>query len=130
MKKKKGMTLMEIIVSCAIYAMFSLLICEVMTLVNSTMKATNQLNRRLSYESKNADNLVTTETQRTRDVFYQIHYDDGLFFLCFVVLFGLFLEYLGQGLFFSFSGGSYPGRIGICHRNQTVMTYDVYAFHA
>lgn len=76
MKKKKGMTLMEIIVSCAIYAMFSLLICEVMTLVNSTMKATNQLNRRLSYESKNADNMVTTETSGNRTISYQITYND------------------------------------------------------
>ena len=79
MKKQKGMTLMEIIVSCAIYAMFALLIAETMTLVNSTMRATNQLNRRLSFEGRNADNMVTdTSVIRaadTRTVNYQIRYD-------------------------------------------------------
>lgn len=80
MKKQKGMTLMEIIVSCAIYAMFALLIAETMTLVNSTMRATNQLNRRLSFEGRNADNMVTTDlsairNSETRHVNYQIRYD-------------------------------------------------------
>lgn len=62
MKKQKGMTLMEIIVSCAVYALLALLIAETMTLVNSTMRSTNQLNRRLSYESKYADNMLTVDS--------------------------------------------------------------------
>lgn len=57
-RKLKGMTLMEVVVSLAVYAVIGLLIAEIMTLVNATMKATNQLNRRLSYEAKFADNFL------------------------------------------------------------------------
>lgn len=60
-RKLKGMTLMEVVVSLAVYAVIGLLIAEIMTLVNATMKATNQLNRRLSYEAKFADNLLYSD---------------------------------------------------------------------
>ena len=60
-RKLKGMTLMEVVVSLAVYAVIGLLIAEIMTLVNATMKATNQLNRRLSYEAKFADNLLRSD---------------------------------------------------------------------
>ncbi|MCQ2416388.1 MAG: hypothetical protein MJ071_01095 [Oscillospiraceae bacterium] len=78
MKKKKGMTLMEIIVSCAVYALFSLLIAEIMTLVNSTMRATNQLNKRLTYQSKYADNMLTSDANGSfgrQSIQYRIRYD-------------------------------------------------------
>lgn len=52
------MTLMEIVVSLAIYAVIALLLVQIMTTVNSTMTATSQLNKRLSYESKYADNRM------------------------------------------------------------------------
>lgn len=60
-RKLKGMTLMEVVVSLAVYAVIGLLIAEIMSLVNATMKATNQLNRRLSYEAKFADNLLYSD---------------------------------------------------------------------
>ena len=59
-KRLKGMTLMEIVVSMAIYGMLALLVVQIMLVVNSTMRATTQLNTRLSYESKFADNQMTT----------------------------------------------------------------------
>ncbi len=60
-RKLKGMTLMEVVVSLAVYAIIGLLLAEIMTLVNATMKATNQLSRRLTYEAKFADNLLTSD---------------------------------------------------------------------
>lgn len=60
-RKLKGMTLMEVVVSLAVYAITGLLLAEIMTLVNATMKATNQLNRRLTYEAKFADNLLLSD---------------------------------------------------------------------
>ena len=48
-------------VSIGVYAVTALLLTEIMTLVNSTMKATNQLNRRLAYEAKFADNLLLSD---------------------------------------------------------------------
>jgi len=57
--KLKGMTLIEVVISIGVYAVIALLLTEVMSLVNATMKATNQLNRRLAYEAKFADNLLT-----------------------------------------------------------------------
>ena len=59
-KRLKGMTLMEIVVSMAIYGILALLVVQIMLVVNSTMRATTQLNTRLSYESKFADNQMTT----------------------------------------------------------------------
>lgn len=60
-RKLKGMTLIEVVVSLAVYAIIGLLLAEIMTLVNATMKATNQLNRRLTYEAKFADNLLLSD---------------------------------------------------------------------
>ncbi len=61
-KKMKGMTLVEIVISIAIYGMIALLITEVMTLINATIRSTQQLNTRLSYEAKYADNLLTKDS--------------------------------------------------------------------
>lgn len=61
MKKRnlKGMTLMEIIVSMAVYGVLALLLVEIMSCVNGTMQVTDQLNKRLAYEAKFADNRRT-----------------------------------------------------------------------
>lgn len=58
MKKQKGMTLIEIVVSLFLYALLALLLVEIMSVVNSTMMSTNQLNQRLSFEGKLADNQM------------------------------------------------------------------------
>lgn len=58
--KHKGMTLMECVVSIAVYALMASLLVEIMTAVNGTIKATSHLNRRLAYEAKYADNLITS----------------------------------------------------------------------
>ena len=63
--KRKGMSLLEIIISIAVYAVLALLLAEIMTLVNSTMRSTEQLNNRLSYEAKYADNLLTVDADGT-----------------------------------------------------------------
>jgi len=63
MKKKaqlKGMTLIEIVISMALYAVIAFLIAQIMTNVNATMRATHQLNERLSAEVKYADNRMVT----------------------------------------------------------------------
>ncbi len=80
MKKRnlKGMTLMEIIVSMAVYGVLALLLVEIMSCVNGTMQVTNQLNKRLAYEAKFADNRRTvdevgnplTATQRQLRIIY------------------------------------------------------------
>ena len=69
-RKLKGMTLMEVVVSLAVYAVIGLLIAEIMTLVNATMKATNQLNRRLSYEAKFADNFLFEFVFEIKDIVF------------------------------------------------------------
>lgn len=66
MKTKKGMTLIEIVISLGIYALLALLLTEIMSVVNSTMKATNQLNNRLSYQAKIADNQITSQSAPER----------------------------------------------------------------
>lgn len=66
MKTKKGMTLVEIVISLGIYALLALLLTEIMAVVNSTMRATNQLNDRLSYQSKFADNMITSGASENR----------------------------------------------------------------
>ena len=63
-KKLKGMTLMEVIVSLFIYALLGLLLMEIMSVVNATMRSTNQLNERLSFEAKFADNQIITSARR------------------------------------------------------------------
>ncbi|MBR5404785.1 MAG: prepilin-type N-terminal cleavage/methylation domain-containing protein [Oscillospiraceae bacterium] len=63
--KRKGMTLLEVIISIAVYAVLALLLAEIMTLVNSTMRSTEQMNNRLSYEAKYADNLMTVDADGT-----------------------------------------------------------------
>lgn len=64
--KRKGMTLLEVIISIAVYAVLALLLAEIMTLVNSTMRSTEQLNKRLSYEAKYADNLNIVDSDGTQ----------------------------------------------------------------
>jgi len=59
--KRKGLTLIEIIISIAVYAVLALLLTEIMTLVNTMMRSTEQLNNRLNYEAKYADNQITTD---------------------------------------------------------------------
>lgn len=60
-RKLKGMTLIEVVISIGIYAVIALLLTEIMSLVNATMKATGQLNRRLAYEAKFADNMLISD---------------------------------------------------------------------
>lgn len=62
MKKKcKGMSLMEIIISMLIYGIIALLVVEIMSVVNATITSTNNLNKRLSYETKYADNFIVRD---------------------------------------------------------------------
>ncbi|MCQ2407408.1 MAG: prepilin-type N-terminal cleavage/methylation domain-containing protein [Oscillospiraceae bacterium] len=61
MKKQKGMTLIEIVISIAVYGVLALLVTEIMTTVNATMRATSQLNDRLAFESRFADNNMTKD---------------------------------------------------------------------
>jgi len=56
----KGMTLIEIVISMALYAVIAFLIAQIMNNVNATMRATHQLNERLSAEVKYADNRMVT----------------------------------------------------------------------
>jgi len=53
---------MEIVISIAIYGVLALLVTEIMTTVNATMRATSQLNDRLAFESKFADNNMTKDS--------------------------------------------------------------------
>ena len=76
--KRKGLTLLEVIISIAVYAVLALLLAEIMTLVNSTIRSTEQLNNRLSYEAKYADNLMTGDDDHEFDnkkVGVEIQYD-------------------------------------------------------
>ena len=59
MKKLKGMTLFEIVISMGVYALLALLLAEIMSVVNNTMTATNQLNERMAFQAKFADNKMT-----------------------------------------------------------------------
>lgn len=62
MKKTcKGMSLMEIIISMLIYGIIALLVVEIMSVVNATITATNNMNKRLSYETKYADNFIVRD---------------------------------------------------------------------
>lgn len=76
--KRKGLTLLEVIISIAVYAVLALLLAEIMTLVNKTIRSTEQLNNRLSYEAKYADNLMTADEDGafdTQKVNVKIQYD-------------------------------------------------------
>ena len=85
MKKRKGMTLMEIIVSMAVYAMLALLAVQIMSSMNILMHATNELNDRLTYEGKYADNNQTKvsnglggyNTLTPSNVTYEVRYVDN-----------------------------------------------------
>ena len=59
-KRFRGMTLFEIVVAIAIYGIIAMMLVEIMSNINSTMRITNNLNKRLSYEAKYADNRLTT----------------------------------------------------------------------
>ena len=76
-KSRKGLTLFEIIISIAVYAVLAALLTEVMTLVNATMRSTNQLNDRLAFEAKYADNLRTRADFTERDSRVLIVYGTG-----------------------------------------------------
>lgn len=80
MKKQKGMTLMEIVISIAVYGVLALLVTEIMTTVNATMRATNQLNERLAFEAKFADNNMTKDSTgnpfENKEITYSITYND------------------------------------------------------
>lgn len=77
--KRKGLTLIEIVISIAIYGVLALLITEIMTLVNTTIRSTDQMTKRLAYEAKYADNLLTKDDNGTTfdqaDVNVTIDYD-------------------------------------------------------
>jgi len=56
---------MEIIISIAIFGLLALLAGEIMTSMNMVMRATDQINDRLSYETKFADNMQTKDASGT-----------------------------------------------------------------
>lgn len=58
-KKLKGLSLMEIIISIAVYAIIALLMAEIMGCINATMTSTSRLNERLDSESLLVDNKDT-----------------------------------------------------------------------
>ena len=81
MKTSKGMTLIEIVISMAIYSVIAMVIVNIMSTVNALMDSTTQLDDRLSYEAKYADNLQTSDDQghdytaSVQRVNYEIMYD-------------------------------------------------------
>ena len=82
MKKRKGMTLMEILISMGVYAVLALLATEIMTSMNVLMRSTDQLNDRMSYQAKYADNFQTQDEHGNsfakKDITYQIEYGGKL----------------------------------------------------
>lgn len=82
MKKQKGMTLMEIVISMAIYGILALLVTEIMTSMNTLMRVTDQLNDRLAYEAKFADNHQTVNESGTpfgsKTITYTVSYGGKL----------------------------------------------------
>lgn len=72
--KKKGMSLMEVILALAISGILSLLMVQVMDCVNATMRATTALNRRLSYEGKFADSLIANTGSSAKAIEVRITY--------------------------------------------------------
>lgn len=77
MKKQKGMTLFEIVISLGIYALLAMLLAEIMSVVNNTMTATSQLNERLAFQSKFADNKLTRGANLNTTGNLIIHYGDN-----------------------------------------------------
>ena len=77
MKKQKGMTLIEIVISLGIYGLLALLLTEIMSVVNNTMTATNQLNARLAFQARYADNKITTGLNRTATGDLTVSYGDN-----------------------------------------------------
>ena len=77
MKKQKGMTLFEIVISLGIYALLAMLLAEIMSVVNNTMTATNQLNERLAFQSKFADNKMTSGANLGATGDLIVHYGDN-----------------------------------------------------
>lgn len=54
-KKAKGITLVEVIASIAVYAVLALLLTEIMLCVNATLKTSSDVNKRLSFQQRYAD---------------------------------------------------------------------------
>ena len=68
MKRKKtlkGITLMEVVVSIAVYGVIALLLAEIMGCVNNMMTFTHHLSERIGVEGKIADNQEKTPNTRT-----------------------------------------------------------------
>ncbi|MCQ2434353.1 MAG: hypothetical protein MJ062_03850 [Oscillospiraceae bacterium] len=77
MKRKKtlkGISLMEVVISIAVYGVISLLLAEIMGCVNNMMTFTNHLSERIAVEGKIADNQETSASS-TRGVVVSCHLD-------------------------------------------------------
>ena len=75
MKRKKtlkGVSLMEVVVSIAVYGVISLLLAEIMGCVNNMMTFTNHLSERIAVEGKIADNQETSASS-SRGVVVSCH---------------------------------------------------------
>ena len=57
MKRKKGMTLLEVVVAIAIFGLLSILLVQIISSVNAVMKATNHLSERLYTEKTYVNTL-------------------------------------------------------------------------
>ncbi len=77
MKKVKGMTLFEIVISMGVYALLALLLAEIMSVVNNTMTATNQLNERMAFQAKFADNKMTNGANLNTTGHLTVSYGDN-----------------------------------------------------
>lgn len=80
MKRKKtlkGVTLMEVIISVAVYAVIALLLAEIMGCVNKVMDFTNKLNRRLETEATVADNQSMSGSFHANEVRVVAHINNG-----------------------------------------------------
>lgn len=73
-KKLKGMTLIEIIISLAIFAMLGVVLVQVGTLIDNTNKATARLNKRVNAESPYAASQ-NDSYDYDRDAYGNIVYD-------------------------------------------------------
>ena len=76
------MTLAEVMTAIAIAGIIALLMVQVMNCVNATMRSTTNLNKRLAYEGKVADNLQTADADIMTDAqlasySVQINYGSG-----------------------------------------------------